>query len=529
MKIKKTNSMKTNFQLVFSFLNLFFIPFLMKPLHGQIAEGQDKFLGNCLGNTIYSSYTNFWNQVTPGNAGKWGSVEYTRNSYYWTPLDNIYNMAQTEGILYKHHTLVWGSQQPGWISSLDSAEQRAEIEEWFRLVGERYPNMDFVDVVNEPFHAPPDDAHEGGYINALGGSGSTGWDWVITAFELARQYMPDSADLILNEYNVLHSNEVTNNYLDLIGLLNDRGLIDGIGIQGHYFEFKGSGYTYSISTIEANLDRLAATGLPVYITEFDINEADDAVQLENYQTYFPIFWEHPGVKGMTLWGYVEGDMWKVDAYLLKYNGRPRSAFNWLSEYISTPRPPQPPEIIYPDDIDLEIQNPIFSWSLVKEATSYHLEISTNSTFSSIVVDTVIVDTFYQSKPLGANKVIYWHISAINENGEGDYSELAAFVTGANITALTADKTGPIEYYLARNYPNPFNPATTIEFSIGKDELVSLQVFDLRGHEVATLINRDMTAGCYRVRFQAEGLNSGVYFYRLEAGAFHQIRKMIFIK
>jgi endo-1,4-beta-xylanase len=296
MKIKKTNSMKTNFQLVFSFLNLFFIPFLMKPLHGQIAEGQDKFLGNCLGNTIYSSYTNFWNQVTPGNAGKWGSVEYTRNSYYWTPLDNIYNMAQTEGILYKHHTLVWGSQQPGWISSLDSAEQRAEIEEWFRLVGERYPNMDFVDVVNEPFHAPPDDAHEGGYINALGGSGSTGWDWVITAFELARQYMPDSADLILNEYNVLHSIEVTNIYLELIGFLNDRGLIDGIGIQGHYFEFKGSGYTYSISTIEANLDRLAATGLPVYITEFDINEADDAVQLENYQTYFPIFGNIPALK-----------------------------------------------------------------------------------------------------------------------------------------------------------------------------------------------------------------------------------------
>lgn len=79
--------------------------------------------------------------------------------------------------------------------------------------------------------------------------------------------------------------------------MQERNLIDGIGIQGHYFEFKGSGYTYSISTIKSNLNRLTATGLPVYITEFDINEADDNVQLQNHQTYFPIFREHSWRKG----------------------------------------------------------------------------------------------------------------------------------------------------------------------------------------------------------------------------------------
>lgn len=68
------------------------------------------------------------------------------------------------------------------------------MEKWIRLVGERYPDMDFVDVVNEPFNAPPP------YKNALGGSGTTGGDWVITAFQWARQYCPSRTKLLLNEY-----------------------------------------------------------------------------------------------------------------------------------------------------------------------------------------------------------------------------------------------------------------------------------------------------------------------------------------
>lgn len=109
--------------------------------------------------------------------------------------------------------------------------------------------MTFIDVVNEPFNAPPP------FMNALGGSGTTGWDWVITAFQLARQYCTPGVKLLLNEYNILHRNDITDNYIALIDTLMVRGLIDAIGVQGHYFEFKsfagGSpSYTYSISTIE---------------------------------------------------------------------------------------------------------------------------------------------------------------------------------------------------------------------------------------------------------------------------------------
>ena len=123
---------------VFSILIFSIQAVLAQPL----ADGQLKFLGNALDNIMHSNYTEYWNQVTAGNAGKWGSVESSRDQYNWTQLDKIYNYAKNNNIVYKHHTLVWGSQQPGWIGSLDSANQRAEVEEWIQLVCERYPEMD---------------------------------------------------------------------------------------------------------------------------------------------------------------------------------------------------------------------------------------------------------------------------------------------------------------------------------------------------------------------------------------------------
>ncbi len=79
-----------------------------------------------------------------------------------------------------------------------------------------------IDVVNEPLHAPPS------YMNAIGGSGSTGWDWVIWAFEKARQYCPN-AKLLINEYDVLSSTTNLANYISIINLLKARNLLDGIG------------------------------------------------------------------------------------------------------------------------------------------------------------------------------------------------------------------------------------------------------------------------------------------------------------
>ena len=303
-----------------------------------LAEGGSKFLGNLMASDHI--FANYWNQITPENVGKWGSVAYTSSDtlqWNWSGLDVIYNYAKKHNLIFKYHTLIWGQQQPPWISDLDQAQQLKYIETWIRKVGQRYPDMDLVDVVNEPLptHNPPD-GNDGraNYKNALGGDGTTRWDWVIKSFELARKYLPN-AKLLINDYGIINDDNATSLYLQIIHILKDRGLIDGIGVQGHRFTLESA----DPSTLKNNLDRLAATGLPIYISELDLGNIgnqgtpDDAEQLRLYQKIFPVLWDHPAVKGITLWGYVEGETWQSSCYLVHRDGTWRPAMTWLAQYV----------------------------------------------------------------------------------------------------------------------------------------------------------------------------------------------------
>ncbi len=303
------------------------------PSTPPIADGKPKFLGSVYSQSQKVGFTNYFNQVTPENAGKWGSVEFSRDNMNWTQLDSAYALAKDNGFPYRHHVLIWGNQQPSWIENLPVNEQREEIEEWFEAVAGRYPDIDFVEVVNEPLHDPPNSPGQGGgnYIEALGGSGSTGWDWILEAFRLARQYFPNS-ELLINDYNIVNSASNVSEYLEIIELLQAEGLIDQIGVQAHAFSTGGSA-----SQMRNNLDALAATGLPIYVTELDIDGPADQVQLSSYQRIFPVFWEHPAVKGVTLWGYRPG-MWRTEqmAYLIAQDGvTERPALIWLRDYIQS--------------------------------------------------------------------------------------------------------------------------------------------------------------------------------------------------
>jgi len=293
---------------------------LSSTLNAQIAAGKCKFLGNIVGFGVPPSFNDYWNQLSPGNAGKWGSVESRRNHMSWDILDRAYYHAKDHELLFREHTLVWGQQQPRWIDSLSHNEQRAEVEEWIRLFGERYPQTDFIDVVNEPLHEYPS------YADALGGSGASGWDWVIWCFEKARQYCPN-AQLQLNEYHILDNTSEMLRYLEIIDILKTRGLIDCIGLQGHFIEDADT------AMVRSNLDRLAETGLPIYVTEYNVNIADDTLQYLKYREQFPVIWEHPGVAGVTLWGYIEGRIWRKDSYLIREDGSERPSMKWLKNYV----------------------------------------------------------------------------------------------------------------------------------------------------------------------------------------------------
>jgi hypothetical protein len=88
---------------------------------------------------------------------------------------------------------------------------------------------------------------------------------------------------------------------------------------------------------------------------------------------------------------------------------------------------------------------------------------------------------------------------------------------------------PNVYSLSQNYPNPFNPSTTIKFNMKEAGLVSLKIYDILGREVSTLLNEVKPAGSYNINFNAADLTSGIYFYKIQAGSYIQIKKMVLIK
>jgi GH35 family endo-1,4-beta-xylanase len=281
-------------------------------------DNSDFFVGNITtSGSVRPDFIQYWNQITPENEGKWGSVEYTRDVYNWRGLDAVYNYAKEHNIPFKQHTLVWGSQEqtPNWVDSLSAADQAAEIEEWIRDFCTRYPDTDMIDVVNEatPGHAPANYARH-----------AFGDDWIIKSFQLARQYCPN-ATLILNDYNVLSWN--TDDFINMARPVINAGVVDAIGLQAHGLE------DWTTKDLKANLDKIAALGLPIYVSEYDIAKSDDQAQLQVMQSQFPLLYNHPSVKGITLWGYVVGTTWHGGTGLMYDNGTPRPALNWLTKYL----------------------------------------------------------------------------------------------------------------------------------------------------------------------------------------------------
>ena len=103
-----------------------------------------------------------------------------------------------------------------------------------------------------------------------------------------------------------------------------------------------------------------------------------------------------------------------------------------------------------------------------------------------------------------------------------------------ITDVKPEVINPHTINLSQNYPNPFNPITIISYTIpdagtSHNELVKLKVYDILGNEVATLVNEEKSAGSYEVEFSGENLPSGIYFYKLQAGSFVEIKKMVLLK
>ena len=305
----------------------------------QLSTNPDKFLGNITtgwpGSMDYNGFkfSEYWNQVTPENGTKWGTVEGTRNSYYWSGADPAFKYAKEHGFPFKFHCLVWGSQYPNWIKNLSAEDRYKAIEKWMDKVKSKYPDLELIDVVNEAI-----DGHQADtYLmrEALGGNGETGYDWIIKAFEMAHERWPN-AILIYNDFNTFNWN--TDQFIDLVRTLRDAGApIDAYGCQAHDL---GGVSQNTFKSVMAKIQD--ALKIPMYITEYDIGDTNDSNQKWNYQQHFPVMWEADFCAGVTLWGWMYGNTWINDnntgekgiSGIIK-NKKERSALTWLREYMQT--------------------------------------------------------------------------------------------------------------------------------------------------------------------------------------------------
>jgi hypothetical protein len=127
-------------------------------------------------------------------------------------------------------------------------------------------------------------------------------------------------------------------------------------------------------------------------------------------------------------------------------------------------------------------------------------------------------------------IIKVHTSANGVWGTANTVNPARFSVLSPTTSIIQISTNvPDNYNLSQNYPNPFNPTTNIRYQIKSNNIVSLEVFNVLGEKVTSLVNQFQSAGIYEVNFDAAALSSGLYFYRLKAGDFEQTMKMSLIK
>ncbi len=174
--------------------------------------------------------------------------------------------------------------------------------------------------------------------------------------------------------------------------------------------------------------------------------------------------------------------------------------------------------------------PTLFWNTSTNSSNYRVQVSPSNTFSYIV-DSATVSTNQRTIPSGKLNVAttyYWRVQGANSYGTGPWSSIWNFFT--IITGISQIGTEiPKEFKLYENYPNPFNPTTSIKYDIANSSFVKLKVYDVIGKEVESLVNGNLQAGKYEATFNGGNYSSGMYFAKIEAGSYMHIIKLVMIK
>ncbi|MFC1430324.1 endo-1,4-beta-xylanase [Streptacidiphilus sp. N1-3] len=299
-----------------------------------LAEAKGIYFGTALtqGNLSNSALTavasSQFDMVTPGNEMKWDTTEPSNGTYNFGPGDQILSYAQANGMRVRGHNLVWDSQLPSWVSSLPSNQVQAAMESHITTEVTHYKGKLYAwDVVNEPFN-------EDGSLKQDAFYKGMGSGYIADALRTAHAADP-TAKLYLNDYNIEGTGAKSNGMYSLVQSLKSQGVpIDGVGFESHFILGQVP------STMQANMQRFAALGVNVAVTELDdriqlpATSANLAQQASDYAAVVNDCLAVSGCVGVSQWGVGDADSWIPGAFsgqgaatMYDNNYQPKPAYN----------------------------------------------------------------------------------------------------------------------------------------------------------------------------------------------------------
>ena len=435
------------------------------------------------------------------------------------------NWAQRQGFTFRGHTLVWHSQTPaeffftGYSTSNPRVTRSAMIDrmdnyfhEVFRLIHEGWPGLlSAIDVVNEAID------------DGTGKVRTTGNDWfttfgdttyVMKAFQLARQYTTlygeNQIKLYYNDYNT-HVASKADGIVRLLTPIFQAGYLDGIGMQEH-----DANATPTAADWIATYNKFSPICTEMAVTELDVTTGSAspsgsvlAAQANQYGQLFKCFVERSYKSGRGKIINVSKDGLN-DQYTFKTN---QSSSLWDSHNQCKPSffaaanvginyNALDSLITYAGTLSENEYTPA-TWSLLAAALTSANAAKARNYSASVSADTAL--------------------DGANDSLQAALAGLVKTVSGVDVV------DGPHSYSLSQNYPNPFNPTTVVRYSVPEVSHVRLVVYDLLGREVGVLVNERKQPGTYTVRFDASGVASGVYIYRMETGSYSASKKLVVVK
>jgi hypothetical protein len=206
-----------------------------------------------------------------------------------------------------------------------------------------------------------------------------------------------------------------------------------------------------------------------------------------------------------------------------------SSYSATVQFSTKAKPLTAPPLLSPDPGSIvEPPTVTIRWGKVEAAVRYHLQVFENNFENHLVNDSTLVDTLRIVNSLREGSRYYIQLRSQGAAGWSGFTEIFPFTTSSSIfVSVSSEK--PRDWYLAQNFPNPFNPSTTIRFGLREAARVQLCIYNTLGQLVNELVRAELAAGTYDVRFDASRLPSGVYICRIQAGEFVSTRRLLLVK